>query len=191
MGPVTGRIRVLPECMDGSVIPAHFGHYVRVAAVIAQPGAVQGPGQGMVLAVADAVVRRSDAPFHQEAVGALFVGHGVQPGLEEVVLAVVAAARIPAGPVPGPDVILVLAAVPIPQIAQLLPQGVNGHAVQAVGAVHPGHQGLGVLIHLLGGLHQVPFIEVPTTLPSASVNVPPAAPWGQYPTGHRCPEPCR
>ena len=86
VGPVTGRIRVLPECMDGSAIPAHLGHYVRVAAVIAQPGAVGGseeytfPHKGMYSAAGNGSPRHY--PPQRSAPAAVPFPPGSCPGMQ-------------------------------------------------------------------------------------------------------------
>ena len=114
--PVGSSIRVFAVGMEGGVVPADLGYNVCVIAMVSDPGGVEGAGEGVVLAAAAFKVRRCNAPFYEETVGALFIGHGVYADLEEVVLAVVAVAIKASVPVPHPEVVLIVAAVSIAQV---------------------------------------------------------------------------
>lgn len=67
------------------VVPVVPGHYIDVAAVVPEPGAVQGSGQAVVLPGSAGAAGGPDAPFRQHSVHRFGVGHFVIPQLEIVV----------------------------------------------------------------------------------------------------------
>lgn len=168
-GPEGGAVRVLAIAVKGSVIPAYFRNHIGVGSVIAQPGAVEGAGEGVVLAISVFIPRISDAPFEEEAVDALPVGRIVIAQLKAVVLAVHSIAAVGAMGVPCPETGDVFLLIPEPEFPHPLAKGVHGIPVEGVGVVGAVKKGLRAPVNGALELREVPFrvlrIGVPHHIP--------------------------
>ena len=104
MAPPVRPVRIAPVSAYMGVVPVVPGHHIGVAAVVPEPGAVQGPGQAVVLPGSIGIAGRGDAPFRQHSVHRLGVGRLVIPQLEAVIpgIQAVRPAEFPV-PHPGPQ----------------------------------------------------------------------------------------
>lgn len=141
-GPEGSAVRPLAVALEGGIVPSHFRHQVRVGAIVPEPGAVEGAGEGVVLAMPIVVSGIADAPFEEEAVDALPVGGVVVAQLEAVVLAVYSAAAIGAVGIPCPETGHVFLLIPETEVPHPLAEGVDGIPVEGIGVVGAVDEGL-------------------------------------------------
>ena len=148
------------------VIAAIPGHHVRIAAVVAEPGAVERSGKAVVLALAVSVARRSDAPLRQHAADALGIQRSIEAQLEIMVMRIeaVRAAELSV-PHPCPQAGSIFFLFQKPQVPHPLPQGIQAFPIETVSNISGADQRHRIPVDLLFHFGQIPFLRCSDDVP--------------------------